>query len=255
MFKTNNEDAFGVLLRNTPACKRAFTLIELLVVIAIIAILAAMLLPALSASRATAKQSSCMSNIKQIMVADEMYRNDNEDYAIPERQIVNNGNSTQWWFKTILPYDVRVRNTQHDLKTPDAIQCADAKGDFKYSTYDLNVRLHPTSKNHNNTGNSFTSYRMANIPDPSVALSVFDLAGSDAVAQQYMYNTAWTGASYEGYHVGTRHNYHFSLGYADGHAVVADTKKLKGTATELCKYGIENKKWTSSELKKIPKFE
>ena len=244
-----------MLKKSNGSSKAAFTLIELLVVIAIIAILAAMLLPALSASRATAKQSSCMSNIKQIMVADEMYRNDNEDYAIPERQIVNNGNSTQWWFKTILPYDVRIRNTQHDLKTPDAIQCADAKGDFKYSTYDLNVRLHPTSKNHNNTGNSFTSYRMANIPDPSVALSVFDLAGSDAVAQQFMYNTAWTASSYESYRVGTRHNYHFSLGYADGHAVVADTKKLKGTGSELCKYGIENKKWTSSELKKIPKFE
>lgn len=182
-----------------------------------------------------------------------MYRNDNEDYAIPERQIVN-GN-TYWWFKTILPYEVRVRNTQHDLKTPDAMQCADAKGDFKYSTYDLNVRLHYTSKNANNTGNSFTVYRMANIPDPSVALSVFDLAGSDAVAQQYMYNTAWDGASYEGYHVGVRHNYHFSLGYADGHAIVADTKKLKGTATELCKYGIVDTKWTAAELKKIPKFE
>ena len=242
-----------MLKKSNGSSKAAFTLIELLVVIAIIAILAAMLLPALSASRATAKQSSCMSNVKQIMVADEMYRNDNEDYAIPERQVVS-GN-THWWFKTILPYDVRVRNTQHDLKTPDAMQCADAKGDFKYSTYDLNVRLHYTSKNANNTGNNFTVYRMANIPDPSVALSVFDLAGSDAVAQQYMYNTAWTGASYEGYHVGVRHNYHFSLGYADGHAIVADTTKLKGTGSELCKYGIENKNWTAAELKKIPKFE
>ena len=248
-----NDRCIGVLQSNTPACKRVFTLIELLVVIAIIAILAAMLLPALSASRATAKQSNCLGNVKQIMLADEMYRNDNEDYAIPERQIV--GSNTQWWFKTILPYDVRVRNTQHALKDPEAIQCPDAKGDFKYTTYDLNVRLHYTSKNANNTGNSFTVYRMANIADPSVALSVFDLAGSDAVAQQYMYNTAWTGASYEGYHVGTRHNYHFSLGYADGHAIVADTKKLKGTGSELCKYGIENKKWTAAELKKIPKFE
>ena len=96
---------------------------------------------------------------------------------------------------------------------------------------------------------------MANSPDPSGALSVFDLAGSDAVAQQYMYNKAWTGASYEGYHVGVRHNYHFSLGYADGHAIVADTTKLKGTGSELCKYGIVNTTWTAAELKKIPKFE
>lgn len=94
----------------------AFTLIELLVVIAIIAILAAMLLPALSSARSAAKQNNCLGNIKQIMTADAMYRGDNEDYAIPERQIV--GSNTQWWFKTILPYEVRVRNTQHALETP-----------------------------------------------------------------------------------------------------------------------------------------
>ena len=231
----------------------AFTLIELLVVIAIIAILAAMLLPALSSARSAAKQNNCLGNIKQIMTADAMYRNDNEDYAIPERQIV--GSNTQWWFKTILPYEVRVRNTQHALETPDAIQCPDAQGDFKYTTYDLNVRLHYTSKNANGTGNNFVSYRMANIADPSVAFSVFDLAGSTAVATQYMYNSAWTGASYEGYHVGVRHNYHFSLGYADGHAIVADTKKLKGSSSNLLKHGVTTTSWTKNEMKQIPLFE
>ena len=62
--------------------KKHFTLIELLVVIAIIAILAAMLLPALSAARARARTSSCLSNLKQHGTAFTMYTQDNKEFTV-----------------------------------------------------------------------------------------------------------------------------------------------------------------------------
>ncbi len=68
--------------------RRGFTLIELLVVIAIIAILAAILFPVFARAREKARQTSCLNNVKETMLAVLMYA---QDYDETFNRIANSG--------------------------------------------------------------------------------------------------------------------------------------------------------------------
>ncbi len=88
--------------------KRGFTLIELLVVIAIIAILAAILFPVFARAREKARQSSCLSNFKQLTLAGLSYAQDYDERMAPIGHNVG-GVVSAWWNAMLMPY---VANTQ-----------------------------------------------------------------------------------------------------------------------------------------------
>jgi prepilin-type N-terminal cleavage/methylation domain-containing protein/prepilin-type processing-associated H-X9-DG protein len=76
--------------------RRAFTLIELLTVIAIIAILAAVLFPVFAQVREKGRQTSCLSNLKQLGAAMQMYSQDYDERLSP---VVGREPSHRTWYQ------------------------------------------------------------------------------------------------------------------------------------------------------------
>jgi len=81
--------------------KKAFTLIELLVVIAIVATLLAILTPALNSAKKSAQAVVCLSNLRQIGLAADLYSKDNDSF-IPRGNGVYRRDDV--WFIHFLPY-------------------------------------------------------------------------------------------------------------------------------------------------------
>ncbi|MDR3711008.1 MAG: DUF1559 domain-containing protein [Capsulimonadaceae bacterium] len=107
-----------------------FTLIELLIVIAIIAILAAILFPVFATAREKARQTACLSNLKQIGLAYTQYEQD-YDETCPNGS--DPWGSGQGWAGQIYPY----------IKSTQVFLCPDDTGAGDICSYAVNDNIVP----------------------------------------------------------------------------------------------------------------
>ena len=214
--------------------RSAFTLIELLVVIAIIAILAAILFPVFSQAREKARQTSCLSNEKQIGLAivqylqdhDETYMSADHDAATPYT-----------WFDPLQPY----------LKSRDVFRCPSLDKNDE-------TGLPPTSPLLAGGGKEYTAYIINGLFSHATPDAVFKTPAEQIIVAEREKNVdafdyhAWTEEhdpslppeEWEQDHIAkTRHTGGANYLFADGHAKWFRFEQT--LRTEPAEFGMHNR--------------
>lgn len=115
--------------------KHGFTLIELLVVISIIALLIGILLPALGAARRAARSMACLSNMRQIGVAQQSFAAERKGWLVRGWENTGpNRNDTSWSFKDPL-YSWNYVLSQQMGGAKDVFRCPSDTGEFFYGEW------------------------------------------------------------------------------------------------------------------------
>jgi prepilin-type N-terminal cleavage/methylation domain-containing protein/prepilin-type processing-associated H-X9-DG protein len=198
--------------------KRGFTLIELLVVIAIIAILAAILFPVFARAREKARQASCQSNLKQLMLGMLMYA---QDY---DGRWNRHGGTQGWasWTANMYPY----------LKNDQIFRCPSADtGTYGTSCEhcsvvhaDLGIRFFACDYTYNRVRHPVTSAvegpwgtKETRFESPAELAALVD--GRRSILHFYGWARALPAVDGRGCDptLAGRHNDMVNVGYADGH--------------------------------------
>jgi prepilin-type N-terminal cleavage/methylation domain-containing protein/prepilin-type processing-associated H-X9-DG protein len=244
--------------QTTARSHSAFTLIELLVVIAIIAILAAILFPVFAQAREKARQSSCLSNMKQLGLAAVAYSQDFDETNVQSWW----GRGPSWsgftwpgnqrWQDGLLTYTKNIDIYQCP-SDPDPVryqptrpQSVEGDGDFFNSisftgSYGINATYWGWDGNNGNDGadgaptNSPAGRALAEIPRPADTIFLVDrrayfvppCGGGDgwAVGEIAWENKNSCGATFypnlnppQLGSIPARHNGGSNIAFGDGHA-------------------------------------
>ncbi len=195
--------------------RKGFTLIELLVVIAIIAILAAILFPVFAKAREKARQSSCLSNAKQLGLGYLQYAQDYDErmpagigYWTPYQVQPGADRGDNPWYTNIYPY----------VKNGQVYVCPSLRPGFSSAINDWPVNANiPTLTYGGNM--RLNRVALATIAEPSNLYMISD----DNNSYVYLYPsiTALQAGAYDWAvqlpATAAVHNDGMNFGFADGH--------------------------------------
>ena len=209
--------------------RKGFTLIELLVVIAIIAILAAILFPVFAKAREKARQTSCLSNLKQMGTALLMYAQDYDEVYMPSGYVIpslGTDPNVNWWRFLIQPY---IKNWQVFLCPSSAYTgvpsnpAAQLTNAYGY-TSTLNCRAQGTIQR---PAEFIAMGDSVHWIGDCYGLWTYAYAAPSGWPGNFSTNPAIRTES------NTRHNFGSNLTFADGHAKWYQTNAILGMTTAL----------------------
>ena len=188
--------------------RAAFTLIELLVVIAIIAILAAILFPVFAKAREKARQTSCLSNQKQMGLGAMQYAQDYDETMVPGAGMGPGGAWNPAWYEIIQPY---LKNTQ--VYHCPSCSSTNMPGVYSGPQYPVNYGLNA------NVSWYGGSAKLAAITAPANQILIGEMNGGDWECYPSNATTAadqWYNPTING--INNLHNGGSNFSYCDGHA-------------------------------------
>ena len=210
------------------------TLVELLVVVAIITILAALLLGAAGKVRAQAHGARCLSNLRQMGMAFQMYANENDE-RIPYPNASyggNNANPQLCWFNALDPYLLgliaatgKAEENVSYIKQDPVIEKLGPQWLVDAHTLKMNERL-----GYDFTGSPSSEYiwSLADFPRPELSVLIFDgKAERNQLADGLPGSQAKQTQGTEG-DVMRRHSDRANVLFVDGHTELRNEKHQTG---------------------------
>ncbi len=240
---------------------KAFTLIELLVVIAIIAILAAILFPVFAQAREKARQTSCLSNMKQVGLGLLMYVQDyDENYPRADywdsRPPLNPAASGTFaarvnhykWPAWVLPYTKNVNIFRCPSRTRDQIAW-DQNGEYKGDGYALNLSVSGRPLSPSGENPSFLGGTLAGLQTPADTWVLMELRNQISFSYVSSSGVLWPAALRESWtaylmpngvpdKLNAPHSDGLTFSYADGHSKWMNVKQFLALCPTSASYAV-----------------